>query len=165
MNLIESFFKCLFHHHLLSTPLHPFLYLTLSFPSPFLCSKNVPPRLVFVVSLCSVVRGLLLSQEGEGHVLQMDMSCGAMPSQLGESPGVLSTVARQTLRKRGTIFGQASRQVPWAKLDAWKRRTRRERDGRRTGGESGGTVMCCWWCWQTNVISCIMKTEVVHTKL
>lgn len=83
--------------------------------------QDPPSPHLWCLPVCCVVRGPLFLQAGEGHVLQMDMSCGAMPSQflleraLGpgtEQPGT------ETQRKRGTIFGQASLGAPWAKMDS-----------------------------------------------
>lgn len=66
-----------------------FSFITLSATSSFLHSisqyaspHHFPSLSLWRLPMRSVVGGLMFSQVGEGHFSQMDMSCGAMPSQL-----------------------------------------------------------------------------------
>ncbi|CAB1450941.1 unnamed protein product [Pleuronectes platessa] len=101
--------------------------------SPLLSSQGVQDTESRCLPARSVVRGLLFLRVGEGHVLQMDMSCGAMPSQLhwSEPPGAWSRAARQTNREGnylwpgepGCSLGQARK-----KMDRVRTRWRGDRE-------------------------------------
>lgn len=54
----------------------------------------------------------------------------AQPVALERALGSSARAARQTLRKRGTIFGQAGQHTPWAKeTDTERKRLREDRKG------------------------------------
>lgn len=72
-----------FFYHLVSNLLISAFYLTVCLSSPLPPARKLSPSLsLWCLPMRSVVGGLMFSQVGEGHFSQMDMSCGAMPSQL-----------------------------------------------------------------------------------
>lgn len=107
-------------------------------------SKKLSPSLpLWCLPVCSVVRGLLFSQVGEGHVLQMDMSCGAMPSQLhGREPWGLEQSSQADTEKGELSLARRVRMLPGPcteKTDRKRKRWREDRKGVGWQGDVDGT--------------------------
>lgn len=139
------FFLNFFFIITLSAPsFFPFSVSQYAFPHHLLLKKLSPSLSLWCLLVRSVVRGLLFSQVGEGHVLQMDMSCGAMPSQLHwrEPSGSSAEQPGRHWERGGLSLVRQARMLPgpsWIHGRDGQRETKRWWE--RTERESGGRVV------------------------
>lgn len=107
--------------------------------------KLSPSLSLWYLPMRSVVGGLMFSQVGEGHFSQMDMSCGAMPSQLHwrEPWGLERSKPGRQWEKGELSLARRGSPAPWAKLESRKGRNQdKEMDRGQKRWQS-------WW--QTNI--------------
>lgn len=157
------FFWEVIHHpiqiYLFASSFQPcFSFITSSATSSFLHSisqyallttpparKLSPSLSLWYLPMRSVVGGLMFSQVGEGHFSQMDMSCGAMPSQLHwrEPWGLERSKPGRQWEKGELSLARRGSPAPWAKLESRKGRNQdKEMDRGQKRWQS-------WW--QTNI--------------